>query len=143
MRAKGTHSGRRPLGMVEAKRMSHLRCNPPSSARREESDMAIRRFAPLALALAVLGCQADIPNQSPPSTIVFAITVPSATDATQAGGTPPLAPPGPNDLTLQAASCTPASRALWGCALPPPIPQPTLGDLQALVAAGGYPALVS
>jgi len=105
--------------------------------------MAIRRFAPLALALAVLGCQADIPNQSPPSTIVFAITVPSATDATQAVGTQVLAPPGPNDLTLQAASCTPASQALSGCALPPPIPQPTLGDLQALVAAGGYPALVS
>jgi hypothetical protein len=103
--------------------------------------MEIRRFAPLALALAVLGCQADIPNQAPPSTIVFAITVPSATDATQAVGTQPLSPPGPNDLTLQAATCTPASQALSGCALPPPIPQPTLGALQAFATAGGYPAL--
>jgi hypothetical protein len=98
--------------------------------------MAFRRFAPLALAL--LGCQPDIPNEPPPATIVFAVTVPSATDASQAVGTRALSPPQPNDLTLQAATCTAASQAISGCTFPVPA---VLSGLAPRAEAGGYPAL--
>ena len=71
--------------------------------------MAFRRFVPLAFVLGLLGCQTDIPNEPPPSTIVVAITVPSATDATQTVDGRAILPPSPNDFTLQAATCTAAS----------------------------------
>jgi hypothetical protein len=93
--------------------------------------MSLRRFAPLALASAVLGCQADIPNQAPPNTIVFATSFPSCSDATQT-----FPPPFPNDLALRALTaptppqCTPVA----------PLPSLTLlAFLGNAVAAKGFP----
>lgn len=97
--------------------------------------MSLRRFAPLVLA--VLACQADIPNQAPPSTVVFAVTVPSATDGTQAVGARPLSPPFPNDLLLQSATCNAAAQLVTGCTFP--VPDEVFG-FKDLAAAGGFPA---
>ncbi len=96
--------------------------------------MSLRRIVPLALV--VLACQADIPNQAPPSTVVFAVTVPSATDATQVVGTRPLSPPFPNDLLLQSATCNATAQALTGCTLPVPA---SLAPLAPLATLGGFP----
>lgn len=93
--------------------------------------MSLRRFAPLALASAVLGCQADIPNQAPPSTLVYAISFPSCSDATQA-----LSAPSPNDLALRAVTTPPTPPQCAGQATPSPA---QILALQSFALAGGFP----
>ena len=92
--------------------------------------MSLHRFAPLALAL--FGCQADIPNQSPPSTIVFAISFPSCSDGSQV-----LPAPSPNDLALRAFTAPTAPQCT---PLPPSPTAQQIAILQASVAGKGFPS---